>query len=99
MTDICTKCGGKGTWETSLDELDDESKEVLGISAILESWPGAKIGPVIHNCTDCRTTGKESVRLQWLTDKVDPSKHDYTYHCTDGDPCLFCEKSKEEHSG
>ena len=88
MDDKCTICNGRGTWDIIEEELDTFTKWAL------QGYPGAK---VTINCTDCNATGKESVRLQWANDQLDPQKHDFTIYCSEDTPCWYCDELKEQH--
>jgi hypothetical protein len=87
--DKCIKCDGKGTWEViDKDEWDEISKEHLN------SFPGAR---VFKSCSHCNETGKESIRLTWKNDRLDPTKHEFQIWCDETTPCWHCGELKEKH--
>jgi hypothetical protein len=92
MDDKCTACNGRGTWEVSEETTEEELDSFLKFA--LQTYPGAKI---TAKCDDCNATGKESVRLTWEVDKLDPQKHDFTIYCSSKTPCWYCDELKEKH--
>ena len=89
MSDSCIKCDGRGTWE--LTKKDEWDEILLGA---LKKWSESKL---FKSCSYCNSTGLESVRQTWETDRLDPKKHEFTIWCSENTPCWHCDKMKEEH--
>lgn len=92
--DICITCNGKGSWVSKKGSASWKAECVaLDISIDAQQW----IQDITSNCTDCKSTGKESIRQQWAIDRLDPSKHTFVIWCDNKAPCWECGKMKNEH--
>lgn len=88
MDDICTKCNGEPNKIISEEEWKDFAPYCR------EYFKKYDIKRI---CSPCRGTGLESVRLQWSTDRLDSTKHEFEPWCDEYSSCINCGKNKEEH--